>query len=47
MAEVREVWPAARQQRDWVHRLAHVLAKLPKPLQAAAHRVVREVAFGE
>jgi transposase-like protein len=27
---VREVWPATRQQRDWVHRMANVLDKLPK-----------------
>ena len=28
-AAVREVWPATRQQRDWVHRMANVLDKLP------------------
>ncbi|MCH8256120.1 MAG: transposase [Gemmatimonadetes bacterium] len=44
---MREVWPAARQQRDWVHRMANVLDKLPKRLQPAAKRVLREMMYGE
>ena len=27
---VREVWPATREQRDWCHKIANVLDKLPK-----------------
>ena len=33
---LREVWPAAREQRCWVHKTANVLDKLPKRLQPAA-----------
>ena len=46
-AAVREVWPATRQQRDWVHRMANVLDKLPKRLQPAAKRVLREMMYAE
>ncbi len=46
-AAVREVWPATRQQRDWVHRVANVLDKLPKRLQPAAKRVLREMMYAE
>ena len=35
---VGEVWPKTREQRDWVHRLANVLDKLPKRLQPKAKR---------
>lgn len=34
---VRDVWPETREQRDWVHRIANVLDKLPKRLQGAEH----------
>ena len=33
---VRDVWPETREQRCWVHRLAKMLDKLPKRLQAKA-----------
>ncbi len=46
-AAVREVWPATRQQRDWVHRMANVLDKLPKRLQPAAKRALREMMYAE
>ncbi|MCZ6807359.1 MAG: transposase [Deltaproteobacteria bacterium] len=32
-----------REQRDWVHRLANVLDKLPKRLQPKAKRALREI----
>lgn len=42
-AAVRDVWPETREQRDWVHRLANVLDKLPKRLQRAAKEALREI----
>jgi transposase-like protein len=42
-AAVRDVWPETREQRDWVHRLANVLDKLPKRLQAKAKQALREI----
>lgn len=39
---VRDVWPRTREQRCWVHRLANVLDKLPKRLQARAKRALHE-----
>jgi transposase-like protein len=44
---VREVWPETREQRDWVHRLANVLDKLPKRLQPKAKRALREIMYAE
>lgn len=44
---LREVWPETRAQRDWVHRLANVLDKLPKRLQPAAKRALREMMYAE
>lgn len=32
-AAVREVYPKAREQRHWVHKIRNVLDKLPKRLQ--------------
>jgi transposase-like protein len=46
-AAVRDVWPETREQRDWVHRLANVLDKLPKRLQAKAKRALREIMKAE
>ena len=42
-AAVRDVWPETREQRDWVHRIANVLDKLPKRLQARAKAALREI----
>jgi putative transposase len=42
-AAVRDVWPQTREQRDWVHRLANVLDKLPKRLQGPAKAALREI----
>ncbi len=44
-AAVREVWPETREQRDWVHRLANVLDKLPKRVQPHAKRALREIMY--
>ena len=40
---VGDVWPETREQRDWVHRMANVLDKLPKRLQGAAKAALREI----
>jgi len=44
---VGEVWPTTREQRCWVHRLANVLDKLPKRLQAKAKRALHEIMNAE
>lgn len=42
-----EVWPETREQRDWVHRLANVLDKLPKRLQGRAKAHLKEIMQAE
>ena len=42
-AAVRDVWPETQEQRDWVHRVANVLDKLPKRLQAKAKKQLKEI----
>jgi len=42
-AAVRDVWPETHEQRDWVHRVANVLDKLPKRLQGRARDALREI----
>lgn len=46
-AAVRDVWPETRQQRDWCHKLANVLDKLPQGLQAKAKPALREIMYAE
>ena len=46
-AAVREVWPETRVQRDWCHKMANVLDKLPKRLQARTKRLLREAMYAE
>lgn len=46
-AAAREVWPETREQRDWCHKIANVLDKLPKGLQAKAKRALREIMYAE
>jgi transposase-like protein len=41
-AALREVWPATREQRCWVHVIANVLDKLPKRLQPKAKALLHE-----
>jgi putative transposase len=38
-----EVFPATRQQRDWVHKAANVLACLPKAVQTGARKALAEI----
>jgi putative transposase len=42
-AALREVFPATRHQRDWVHKVANVLGCLPKSVQAGARKGLAEV----
>jgi putative transposase len=42
-AALREVFPATRHQRDWVHKLANVLGCLPKAVQAGARTALAEI----
>ena len=42
-AALREVFPATRHQRDWVHKLANVLGWLPAVVQAGARRALAEI----
>jgi transposase-like protein len=44
---VAAVWPKTREQMCWVHRLANVLDKLPKRLQAKAKRALHEIMNAE
>ena len=43
-AALREVFPAAREQRCWVHKTANVLDSLPKRLQPRAKSLLHEMA---
>jgi transposase-like protein len=46
-AALRDVWPETREQRDWVHRIANVLDKLPKRLQPRAKAALHEIMRAE
>ena len=46
-AALREVFPATREQRCWVHKVANVLGALPKSVQAGARRTLDEIAQAE
>jgi len=42
-AALRDVFPATRAQRDWVHKVANVLACLPAAVQAGARKALAEI----
>jgi transposase-like protein len=42
-AALRDVFPATRHQRDWVHKTANVLACLPKACQAGARKALAQI----
>jgi putative transposase len=42
-AALRDVFPATRHQRDWVHKAANVLGCLPKAVQAGARKALVEI----
>jgi putative transposase len=42
-AALRDVFPATRHQRDWVHKLVNVLGCLPKAVEAGARKALAEI----
>ena len=42
-AALRDVFPATRHQRDWIHKVANVLNALPKSVQAGARKALAEI----
>jgi putative transposase len=44
---LREVFPATRAQRCWVHKVANVLSALPKSAQSGARRALAEIRDAE
>jgi transposase-like protein len=44
---LREVFPEAREQRCWVHKVRNVLAALPKSVHAGARRALNEILGAE
>jgi len=44
-AALRQVYPETKEQRCWKHKLANVLDKLPKRLQARAKEMLHEVMY--
>ena len=42
-AALHQVYPEAREQRCWVHKIANVLDKLPKRLQVRAKEMLHEI----
>ena len=44
-AALQEVYPETRKQRCWKHKLANVLDKLPKRLQARARDLLRQIMY--
>ncbi len=44
---IRDVLPATRHQRDWIHKAANVLDALPASVQAAARRALKEISDAE
>ncbi len=46
-AALRDVWPSTRAQRDWCHKMANVLDKLPKRLQPKAKAMLRDIMYAD
>ena len=46
-AALREVYPATREQRCWVHKTANVLNKMPKSIQAKAKAMLHDIWMAE
>jgi putative transposase len=44
---LREVFPATREQRCWVHKVANVLNALPKSVQTGARKALNEIIQAE
>jgi len=46
-AALREIYPATREQRCWVHKTANVLNKMPKSIQAKAKAMLHDIWMAE
>jgi transposase-like protein len=46
-AALRQIYPATRQQRCWVHKTANVLNKMPKSIQAKAKAMLHDIWMAE
>jgi len=46
-AALRDVWPETKPQRCWVHKVANVLAALPKSQHPSARRMLTEIRDAE
>ena len=46
-AALREVFPATREQRCWLHKIANVLAALPKSAHPGAKKALAEICNAE
>jgi putative transposase len=44
---IRDVFPATRHQRDWVHKTANVLDSLPKSVHGRAKAAIKEITEAE
>ena len=44
-AAIRDVYPESQQQRCWKHKIANILDKLPKRLQARAKEFLHEILY--
>jgi putative transposase len=44
---IRDVFPATRHQRDWVHKTANVLDSLPKSVHRRAKAAIKEITCAE
>jgi putative transposase len=42
-AALREIYPETREQRCWVHKMANILDKMPKSVQAKAKSMLQEI----
>jgi putative transposase len=44
---IRDVFPATRHQRDWVHKTANVLDSMPKSVHSRAKAAIKEITCAE
>jgi len=44
---LRDVWPEAKEQRCWFHKLGNVIDKLPKRLQGKAKRMLHDIVYAD
>ena len=44
---MRDAWPETTAQRDWCHKMANVLDKLPKRVRPRAKRALRDIMYAE